>query len=66
MKTMADNHDLYFKTEVLLLADVFEGFRSFCLANYELYPCLVFHRFLDWLPMLYSKGRNKNLNHSLI
>lgn len=47
MKTMADNHDLYFKTEVLLLADVFEGFRSFCLANYELYPCLVFHR--SWI-----------------
>ena len=31
MKTMADNHDLYFKTEVVLLADVFEGSEVFVL-----------------------------------
>ena len=38
MKTMGDYHDLYLKTDVLLLADVFEEFRSVCLENYELDP----------------------------
>ena len=38
MKTMGDHHDLYLKTDVLLLADVFEEFRSVCLENYELDP----------------------------
>ena len=33
MKTMGDYHDLYLKTDVLLLADVFEEFRSICLEN---------------------------------
>ena len=34
MKTMGDYHDLYLKTDVLLLADVFEEFRSICLEKY--------------------------------
>ena len=38
MKTMRDYHDLYLKTDVLLLADVFEEFRNICLENYELDP----------------------------
>ena len=36
MKTMGDYHDLYLKTDVLLLTDVFEEFRSICLENYSL------------------------------
>ena len=35
MKTTGDYHKLYLKTDVLLLADVFEEFRSVCLGNYE-------------------------------
>ena len=38
MKTMKGYHDLYFKYGVLLLADIFEKFRSNSLKNYELFP----------------------------
>ena len=36
MNTMGEYHDLYFKTDVLLLADVFEKFISTCLDYYGL------------------------------
>ena len=39
MKTMREYHDLYLKSDVLLLADVFENFRKVSLQNYELDPC---------------------------
>ena len=38
MKTMKDYHNLYLKCDVLLLADVFEKFRSNSLKNYGLCP----------------------------
>ena len=38
MKTMLDYHNHYNKTDVLLLADVFEKFRNICLKNYKLDP----------------------------
>ena len=42
MKTLQDYHDLYNKTDVLLLADVFENFKKICLNNYKLDPAHYF------------------------
>ena len=38
LKNMGEYHDLYLKSDLLLLADVFEEFRSVCLENYHLDP----------------------------
>ena len=42
LKNMGDFHDLYLKTDVLLLADVLENFRKLCEKNYELDPAHFF------------------------
>ena len=42
MNTMGDYHDLYLKTDVLLLADVFAKFANTCLDYYGFDPCHYF------------------------
>ena len=42
LKNMGEYHDLYLKSDVLLLADVFESFRKTCLQYYKLDPCHYF------------------------
>ena len=53
LETMGDYHNLYLKSDILLLADVFENFRKTCLQYYKLDPC---HYFtspgLSWDAML--------------
>ena len=39
MSSLGEYHDIYLKTDVLLLSDVFEAFRHLCLKQYELDPC---------------------------
>ena len=41
-KTLGCYHDTYLKTDVLLLADVFETFRDICLKNYKLVPAHIY------------------------
>ena len=57
MKAMGDYHDVYLKSDILLLADVFENFRKTCHQYYELDPC---HYFtspgLSWDAMLKMTG----------
>ena len=53
IKTMGGYDDLYLKSDVLLLADVFENFRKACLLDYKLDPCHFFTSpGLSWNTML--------------
>ena len=57
MNTMVDYHDLYLKTDVLLLADVFEKFINTCLDYYRLDPCHCFSiSGLSWDAILKMTG----------
>ena len=63
-KNIRDYHDLYLKSDVLLLADVFENFRSTCLRYYNLDPA---HYFtspgLAWDACLKETGQQLQLLH---
>ena len=39
---MREHHDLYLKSDVILLAEVFETFRGVCMKNYKLDPCFYY------------------------
>ena len=55
IKYLGEYHDLYAQSDTLLLADVFENFRSMCLKIYELGPA----RFLS-APRLAWEATLKN------
>ena len=63
-KTIRDYHDLYLKSDVLLLADVFENFRKTCLQHYNLDPA---HYYtspgLAWDACLKETGQELHLLH---
>ncbi|CAH3181174.1 unnamed protein product, partial [Porites evermanni] len=63
-KTIRDYHDLYLKSDVLLLADVFENFRKTCLKHYKLDPV---HYYtspgLAWDACLKETGQQLQLLH---
>ena len=55
-KTLGEYHDLYLKTDVLLLCDVFEKFIKTCLNYYGLDPCHFSSPGLSWDAMLKMTG----------
>ena len=57
IKNLGEYHDLYLKTDVLLLCDVFEKFISVCLKDYGLDPSH-YHKSpgLSWDAMLKMTG----------
>ena len=63
-QTIKDYHDLYLKSDVLLLADVFENFRKTCLKHYKLDPA---HYYtspgLAWDACLKETGQELELLH---
>ncbi|CAH3144143.1 unnamed protein product [Porites evermanni] len=63
-KSIPDYHDLYLKSDVLLLADVFENFRATCLRHYNLDPA---HYYtspgLAWDACLKESGQELQLLH---
>ena len=62
IKNLGEYHDLYLKTDVLLLTDVFENFRTQCLKDYELDPA---HYYtlpnFSWDAMLLKTGISLDL-----
>ena len=58
---MGDYHDLYLKTDVLLLADVIHKFINTCLDYYGLDPCHYFNSELSWDTMLKMTGMELEL-----
>ena len=57
LRNMGDYHDLYLESDIILLADVFENFRTTCLLYYGLDPCHYFSSpGLSWDAMLNMTG----------
>ena len=62
LKNMGDYHDLYLKTDVVLLANVFESFRKVCIGNYGLDPAHFYTApGLAWKACLKKTGINLEL-----
>ena len=66
IKDLGEYHDLYLKTDVLLLWDVFEKFIDVCLGDYGLDPCHYFSSpGLSWDAMLKITGIKLEKMHDI-
>ena len=66
IKNLGEYHDLYLKTDVLLLCDVFERFIDVCLEDYALDPCHYFSSpGLAWDAMLKMAGIKLDKIHDI-
>ena len=64
---MGQNHYLYLRSDVLLLANIFENFREICLEIYELEPAEFFSApVLAWRADLKNTGVELELLQILI
>jgi hypothetical protein len=62
--TMLDYHDVYLKTDVLILADIFENHRKMCMNHYGLDPAHYMSApQLSWDAMLKMTGVELELTH---
>ena len=62
IQNLGEYHDLYLKSDVLLLADVFEEFRNICLENYSLDPAWYYTSLgLSWDALLKHSKVNLEL-----
>ena len=56
-ENIADYHDIYLKSDVLLLADIFESFRNLFKKNFDLDPCHYYNSpNISWDAMLKTTG----------
>ena len=63
LNNLGDYHDLHVRSDMLLLADIFENFRNACLNNYELDPAhFISLPGLAWQAYLKKKKTNVELD----
>ena len=66
VKNLAMYSDIYLKTDVCLLSDIFETFRTLCLQDYQLDPCFFFSApGFSWSAMLKKTGVVLELIHDV-
>ena len=66
LDNLGDYHDLYVKSDTLLLADVFENFRDMCVKVYELDPAIELELLTDYdMLLMVEEGIRGGICHSI-